>query len=50
MPIHAVKKEGKTVGYKYGIHGKVYPTRAEAAKQAAAIHASGYKEPKSKGM
>ena len=49
MPIHAVKKDGKTVGYQYGQHGKVYPTRAQAAKQAAAIHAAGYQEPKPKG-
>ena len=40
MPIHAVKKDGKTVGYKYGTTGKVYPTRAQAMKQARAIHAN----------
>jgi hypothetical protein len=44
MPIHKVIKDGK-VGYKYGEHGHTYPTRAGAAKQAAAIHASGFKEP-----
>ena len=29
-------------GYKWGKHGKVYPTRAGAAKQARAAYASGY--------
>ena len=50
MPIHRVTKDGKTVGYKYGTSGKTYPTRAQAVKQAQAIHAAGYKEPKPKGM
>ena len=45
MPIHKVKG-----GYKWGSHGKVYPTRAQAAKQAAAAHANGYKETPKKGM
>jgi hypothetical protein len=49
MPVHSVKKLGKTVGYQYGTKGKVYPTRAQAIKQAQAIMASGYKEP-NKGM
>jgi hypothetical protein len=40
MPVHKVQG-----GYKYGTHGKVYPTRAQAMKQARAIHANGYKEP-----
>jgi hypothetical protein len=44
MPIHRVTRNGKT-GYQYGTHGTVYPTRAQAVKQAQAIHASGYKEP-----
>ena len=44
MPIHKT-----TGGYKYGTTGKVYPTRAGAAKQAAAIAANGYKEPVKKG-
>ena len=39
MPIKSVKG-----GYKWGSSGKVYKTRAEAAKQAMAIYASGYKE------
>jgi hypothetical protein len=44
MPIHKVTKNGKT-GYQYGTHGHIYTTRAAAVKQAAAIHASGYREP-----
>ena len=31
--------------YRYGDSGKPYLNRADAEKQAAAIHASGYKEP-----
>ena len=45
MPIRKVKG-----GYKWGNHGKVYPTRAGAARQAAAAHANGYKEPPKKEM
>ena len=45
MPI--MKTKG---GYRYGQSGKTYPTRAQAAKQAAAIHANGYKEPMKKDM
>ena len=37
MPIH---KEGS--GYQWGNHGKVYPTREGAEKQAAAAHANGF--------
>lgn len=37
MPIH---REGS--GYQWGGHGKVYPTRAGAERQAAAAHAHGY--------
>jgi DNA topoisomerase I len=37
MPIH---REGS--GYQWGNHGKVYPTRQQAVKQAAAAHANGY--------
>lgn len=47
MPIHKITRGGKTY-YKYGTHGKEYRTRAEAEKQAAAIHASGYRENKGK--
>lgn len=42
MPIHKVQG-----GYRWGTHGKVYKTRAGAARQARAAHASGYK-PKAK--
>lgn len=41
MPIHRVKG-----GYKWGSKGKVYKTRAGAAKQARAAYAHGYKEKK----
>ena len=37
--------QGGKVYYRYGQHGKMYTNRADAEKQAAAIHASGYKEP-----
>lgn len=37
MPVHKVKG-----GYKWGRSGKVYPTRAQAERQARAIFASGY--------
>jgi len=44
MPIQKVKG-----GFRYGSRGKVYKTRAEATKQARAIHASGYKKRKRTG-
>ena len=47
MPIQKIKRNGQTY-YRYGQSGKEYKTRAEAVKQAQAIHASGYKEPKKK--
>jgi hypothetical protein len=37
MPIHR-----DTGGFKWGEHGKVYPTRDEAEKQARAAYANGY--------
>jgi hypothetical protein len=37
MPIHREKG-----GYQWGNHGKVYPTKAGAEKQAAAAHANGW--------
>ena len=43
MPVHKVKG-----GYKWGKTGKVYPTNAQAEKQAKAIYASGYKKKGSK--
>ena len=30
-------------GYKWGTHGKVYKSKAKAARQGRAIYASGYK-------
>jgi len=47
MPIHKITRGGKTY-YKWGDHGKEYPTREQAAKQAAAAHAAGFKEPAKK--
>jgi uncharacterized protein len=38
MPIHKVPG-----GYRWGNHGKVYKKRSDAAKQAAAAYANGYK-------
>jgi hypothetical protein len=38
MPINKVQG-----GYRWGKSGKVYKTRKEAEKQAAAAYASGYK-------
>lgn len=39
MPTHKVKG-----GYKWGKHGKVYPTKKQADKQGQAIYANGWKE------
>lgn len=39
MPIYKVKG-----GYKWGKSGKVYQTKKQAARQAKAIYASGYKK------
>ena len=44
MPIRKVKG-----GYKWGKSGKVYPTRKQAEKQAAAAYASGYKKSEEQG-
>jgi hypothetical protein len=40
MPVHPVKRDGKTVGYQWGKTGKVYPTKQAAEAQARAIYAS----------
>lgn len=45
MPIQVITIKGERY-YRYGDSGKPYKNRADAEKQAAAIHASGYKEPK----
>jgi hypothetical protein len=48
MPIQMIKRGGQTY-YRYGDSGKEYKTKAEAERQAAAIHASGYQEKNSSG-
>lgn len=40
MPVHKAKGPRGGSGYQYGTTGKVYPTRAQAVKQAQAIKAS----------
>jgi hypothetical protein len=40
MPVHKSYKQGEMVGWRYGRTGKVYPTRAQAVRQAQAIRAS----------
>jgi hypothetical protein len=40
MPIHRATGPRGGKGYQYGTHGKVYPTRAQAVRQAQAIKAS----------
>ena len=40
MPIHKATGPRGGKGFQYGTHGKVYPTRAQAVKQAQAIKAS----------
>ena len=40
MPIHRATGPKGGKGWQYGQHGKVYPTRAGAVKQAQAIKAS----------
>lgn len=45
MPIQVVTIKGERY-YRYGDTGKPYKNRSDAEKQAQAIHASGYKEPK----
>ena len=40
MPVHKSYKQGQQVGWRYGRSGTVYPTRAQAVKQAQAIKAS----------
>ena len=43
MPIQPCTMKGGKKGWKYGDKGKCYATRKGAERQAAAIHASGYK-------
>jgi len=37
-PVHKIKS-----GYRWGKSGKIYPTKAQAQRQARAIYASGYR-------
>jgi len=43
MPIHEINENGKT-RYRWGDHGTVYDTRAEAEEQEKAAYANGYTE------
>lgn len=43
MPVRKVKG-----GYRWGTSGKVYRTRAQAARQGRAVYASGYRTRKGK--
>ena len=47
MPIQVITLKGERY-YRYGDSGKPYKNRADAERQAAAIHAAGYKEPMAK--
>ena len=44
MPIQVITKNGQRM-YRYGDSGKLYADRKDAEKQAAAMYASGYREP-----
>lgn len=46
MPIHKATGPKGGKGYQWGNSGKVYPTKKQAEKQAAAAYASGYKKKK----
>lgn len=46
MPIRKVTGPRGGKGYRWGSSGKVYPTRKQAARQAAAAYAAGYKKKK----
>lgn len=48
MPIKKVTGPRGGRGFQWGEHGKVYPTRAQALKQAQAAYASGYKSKSTK--
>ena len=43
MPIKSCRLPGGGTGYQWGEHGHCYPTRAQAERQAAAVHASGWR-------
>jgi hypothetical protein len=40
MPVHKATGPRGGKGFQYGTHGKVYPIRAQAVRQAQAIKAS----------
>ncbi|MCB5318629.1 DUF2213 domain-containing protein [Yersinia massiliensis] len=42
MPIREVTLKGGRKGYRWGAHGKIYPTREQAEKQGAAAFSNGY--------
>ena len=44
MPIQTLMIKGERM-YRYGDSGKLYKDRSDAEKQAAAMYASGYREP-----
>lgn len=44
MPIKRCRLSNGEMGYKWGDRGKCYPSRAGAARQAAAAHAAGFRE------
>ena len=46
MPVQKATGPQGGKGFKWGDSGKVYPTKKQAAKQAAAAYASGYKKKK----
>ena len=43
MPVHKVKS-----GWRWGKHGKVYKSKAAAARQGRAAYANGYRSKRSK--
>lgn len=49
MPVHAVRKNGKIIGWQWGNHGKIYrgkDAKKKAADQGyAAMKSGGYSEP-----
>ena len=49
MPVTKIKRPNGSWGYRWGSSGRVYATRAAAAKQGKAARAAGYKpKPKPK--
>lgn len=48
MPVHKATGPRGGQGWQYGTTGKVYPTRAQAVRQAQAIKASQTRQPQRK--